>query len=69
MQRGEALMKLGRLKEAEIQLAEADELVRDRIGPNHGMRNRIRNYMRQVLIAQGREDEARREWADVELAG
>ena len=69
MQRGEALMKLGRLKEAEVQLAEADELVRDRIGPNHGMRNRIRTYMRQLLISQGREEEARREWADVELAG
>jgi len=69
MQRGEALMKLGRLKEAEVQLAEADQLVRDRIGPNHGMRNRIRAYMRQVLVAQGRAEEARREWADVELAG
>jgi len=69
MQRGEALLRLGRMKEAEMQLAEADELVRDRIGPNHGMRNRIRSYMRQVLVAQGREEEARREWADVELAG
>jgi tetratricopeptide (TPR) repeat protein len=69
MQRGEALLRLGRYKEAEIQLAEADVLVRDRIGPNHGMRNRIRNYMRQALVALGRSDEAEREWKDVELAG
>ena len=69
MQRGEALLRLGRMREAELQLAEADLLVRDRIGPNHGMRNRIRAYLRDALTAQGRGEEAAREWGDVGLAG
>jgi len=67
MQRGEALYHLGQLHEAETQLIEADLLVRDRIGPNHGMRNRIRAYLREVLKADGRGDTAERDWPDVPL--
>ena len=68
MQRGEALLRLGRFGESERQLVEADALVRDRMGPNHGMRNHVRAYLRAALTAQGRGDEAAREWQDVELA-
>jgi serine/threonine protein kinase len=67
MQRGEALLRLGRLDEAVLQLAESDQLVRDRIGPNHGMRNRVRAYLREALAKQGMPDRAEREWPDVPL--
>ena len=39
----------------------------DRIGPNHGMRNRIRAYLREALAAAGRGEAAQREWPDVPL--
>jgi serine/threonine protein kinase len=68
MQRGEALLRIGRFKEAELQLVEADTLIRDRIGPSHGMRNRVRAYLRDALRQQERSDEAEREWADVPIA-
>ncbi len=68
MQRGEVLARLGRHHEAELQLVEAEILVRDRIGPSHGMRNRVRYTLRQVLAAQGRSEEAERDWSDVALA-
>ena len=68
MQRGEALLRLGRLDEAVRQLVESDELVRDRIGPNHGMRNRVRAYLREALVQQGMPERAEREWTDVPLA-
>jgi tetratricopeptide (TPR) repeat protein len=67
MQRGEALLRLGEHAAAERQLVEVDALVRDRIGENHGMRNRIRAYLRETLEAQGRADEARRAWPDIML--
>ena len=67
MQRGESLLRLGELAEAERQLIEVDALVRDRIGENHGMRNRIRAYLRETLAAQGRADEAARAWPDIDL--
>jgi tRNA A-37 threonylcarbamoyl transferase component Bud32/tetratricopeptide (TPR) repeat protein len=67
MQRGEALLRLGRLEFAVDQLIEADELVRSHIGPNHGMRNRIRAYLREALAAQGVGDDEIRQWSDVPL--
>jgi tetratricopeptide (TPR) repeat protein len=67
MQRGEALLRLGRLELAVDQLIEADELVRSHIGPNHGMRNRIRAYLREALAAQGVGDDELRQWSDVPL--
>ena len=68
MQRGEALLRLNRPREAEQQLVEAEILVRDRIGPTHGMRNRVRFYLREALVAQNRADEAAQEWKDIELS-
>jgi hypothetical protein len=62
------LLKMGQQDEAVRQLVETDELVRDRIGPNHGMRNRVRAYLREALVQQGMPERAEREWADVPLA-
>jgi tetratricopeptide (TPR) repeat protein len=69
MQRGEVLLRLGELRPAELQLIEADALVRDHIGENHGMRNRIRAYLRECLVAQGRAEEGERLWRDLPLNG
>jgi tetratricopeptide (TPR) repeat protein len=68
MQRGEVLLELDDLKNAERQLIEADILVRDHIGPAHAMRNRVRAYLRETLEKQDRADEARRLWGDVDAS-
>lgn len=69
MQRGEVLLRLGEPVAAELQLVEADALVRDHIGENHGMRNRVRAYLREALVAQGRSADAERLWRDLPLNG
>ncbi len=68
MQRGEVLLELDDLKNAERQLIESDILVRDHIGPAHAMRNHVRAYLRAALEKQDRADEARRLWGEVDAS-
>ncbi len=65
MQRGDALLRLNRAEDAELQLIEAEGLVRDWLGEKHQMRNKVRVLLRETLIAQNRADEAARVWPDV----
>ena len=65
MQRGEALLRLNRAEDAELQLIEAEGLVRDWLGEKHKMRNKVRVLLRETLTAQNRADEAARVWPDV----
>ena len=63
--RGQALMGLGRFADAERQFIEAEALIRDWVGPESGMRYRTRALIRKALEAQGRGEEAAREWPGV----
>lgn len=63
--RGQALMGLGRFADAEAQFVEAEALIRDWVGPESGMRDRTRALIRKALEAQGRGEEAAREWGSV----
>jgi hypothetical protein len=63
--RGQALMGAGRFADAEAQFIEAEALVRDWVGPESGMRDQTRALIRKALEAQGRAEEAAREWPSV----